>query len=483
MGELDDDERTGVAVRVTADVWLLTALAFHVLVAFGVAFYAVVVRRESWLSPIMQFLVFLELFTLPLPVRAMQTLEIEGDVTEHLPQIYRYLAPSVALVTIGLLAFVTAYYLPVCKRYAAALPLICLRHDRPIYPSVVAVCGVSVVLIALLASSTGGILAFVLLGYGASAEMFGKGYLAAGFPWLFVGACLLLVRYAAYRRRRDLALFGMAWFVVAAMNIVMGNRSAILYQGLVVVIFWNLAVARVRFARALPLVAVAFLALNLFGYLRGARYESLGDVVASGGSKFGRVQESGDLHHGLFYTITTGEFVVPFETLPTVMAARDDQVTPKWGSTLANSLSLVVPSVFWPDRPLPLASWYVREFYGAGYGSNEGRQFYFATEGWVNFGPGGVLLIMGLWGLAWGIVGRYLLREKLDPAGALVGALCVAYIPRAIAGDSATLLVAIPEQSLLPLVAIYPFITRWVRRPAGLVGRSVSTLDSASLSG
>lgn len=444
----------------SVDAWLLLAIAVNVLVAFAVAFYAVVVRRESWLSPIMQFLLFFELFTLPLPVRALQTLEIEGDVTEHLPQIHAYLAPSVALVTLGLVVFATAYYLPACGRWAAALPQLRLRRERPLYPFVAGICAFSVFLIALLARSAGGIVPFVLLGYGASAEMFGKGYLAAGFPWLFVGSCLLLVRYAAHRQVRDLVLFALAWIVVASMNLVMGNRSAILYQGLVVVIYWNFAVSKVRFVRALPIIVLGFLGLNIVGYLRGAKYESVSDVITRGGASFGRVKDEGDLHQGLIYTITTGEFVVPFETLPTVMGAGDDQVRPQWGGTLGNTLSLVVPSALWPERPLPLGNWYMREFYGGAYGSNEGRQFFFATEGWLNFGPAGVLLIMWLWGVLWGILGHYLANPKLDPATALIGALCVAYLPRAIPGDSATLLVAIPEQSLLPLLISYPFFVR-----------------------
>jgi hypothetical protein len=445
---------------VNPELWLPLAVAANVFVALGVAFYAGVVRRESWLSPLIQFLIFLELFTLPLPVRAMQTLEIEGDVTEHLPRIYPFLAPSVALVTLGILVFVTAYYLPICERIAGAVPCLAWRRDKPLYPAVAAICGGSLALIALLARDVGGILPFVLLGYGAAAQMYGKGYLAAGFPWFFVGAMLLLVRFAVYRRRADLLMFGLCWGLIAAINAVMGNRNAILYQGITFVVFWHLSISKVTFRRAAPLIAVAFLLLNLLGFLRSARYESLGDVVTRGVSSLGRFEDTGELHHGLFYTLTTGEFVVPFETLPTLMAASQDEVRPRWGATLGTALSLLVPSALWPDRPLPLGNWYMATFYGSGFGLNEGRAFFFAAEGWLNFGPAGVLLVMGIWGVFWGVLGAYVKKPGLQPLAALVAALCIAYMQRLVAGDSATFLVALPEQSLLPLLLAFPFIAR-----------------------
>ena len=95
----------------TASDWLLVAILSHLLVVLGVLAYLALVRRESWLSPAIVFLGFLELFTLPLAVRALWTVAVVGDITEHLPQIFPYLAPSLWLVTGGLLVFVTCYYL------------------------------------------------------------------------------------------------------------------------------------------------------------------------------------------------------------------------------------------------------------------------------------------------------------------------------------------------------------------------------------
>src|SRR5208282_6520608 len=67
---------------------------------------------------------------------------------------------------------------------------------------------ISLVLLAQLAKGSGNLLDFILLGYGSTSEMFGKGYLAIGFPWLQVASLFLLYRYSIERRRTDLVLFG-----------------------------------------------------------------------------------------------------------------------------------------------------------------------------------------------------------------------------------------------------------------------------------
>lgn len=452
----------------TAQDWLLLAILTHTTVVFVIVAYAAIVRRESWLSPLMIFVGFLELFTLPLPLRALQTMEIEGNVTEHLPQIFPFLAPSVWLVTAGLLVFVTCYYLPVVAKWAERLPQLETRSDRSVYLAAGLLAGFSLVLIWLLARAMGGILPFILLGYGGTSETFGQGYLAIGFPWLFVAVFLLLVQYAALRRRLDLTLFIIGFGVVTAMNLVMGNRSGVLYQLMTIVIFWHLAIHRISLIRFAPALVAAFLALNLFGSLRSSGYESVSDFLARSRQSFSNQAETGSLRHSAYYTLTTGEFVVPFETLPTVMQATPDRVPFRLGSTYVEALAFVIPSVLWPGRPLPLVNWYMQAFYGSGYGLNEGRAFFFLAEGYLNFGPVGVGIVMALWGIGFGVVGSYMRGRagSTEPCLALCIALSVAFIFRGIAGDARSMLIGLPEQSLVPALLATAFLTRRSRRAA-----------------
>jgi hypothetical protein len=451
---------------VTAEDWLLLALLAHVLVVFCVVAYAAIVRRESWLSPIMIFVGFLELFTLPLPLRALQTMEIEGNVTEHLPQIFPYLAPSIWLVTGGLLIFATCYYLPVVARWAAHMPQLESRPERSFYLASGLLAGFSLVLIAILARAMGGILPFLLLGYGGTSETYGRGYLAIGFPWLFVAVFLLLARYATSRSGRDLTVFALAFGLVTAMNLVMGNRSGVLYQLMAIVVFWHLAIHRIILLRFTPFLVIAFLALNLFGSLRSSGYESVSDFLTRSRESFSNQAQTGSLQHSAYYTLTTGEFVVPFETLPTVMQAMPDQIPFRLGRTFAEAFAFVIPSVLWADRPLPLPNWYMQQFYGLGYGLNEGRAFFFLAEGYLNFGPVGVAMIMAAWGIGCGIIGSYERGQagSMNPCIALCLALSIAFIFRGIAGDSRSILIGLPEQSLVPAVLATAYLSRLPRQ-------------------
>jgi hypothetical protein len=338
-----------------------------------------------------------------------------------------------------------------------------MRPGASLYGAATMILAISLLLIALLAREVGGILPFILLGYGVAAEMFGKGYLAAGFPWLYIAALMLLLRYAIHRRRSDLVLFGIALVILTAINAVMGNRNAILYQGMATLIFWHLGVTRVRVVRALPLAIVAFMSLNMLGFLRGAEFESIGDVFASSAARLDRADDAGQLHEGLFYTMTTGEFVVPFETLPMVMHAADPPIW--YGGTFLRAFTYFVPSVLWPERPLSLGAWYMDAFYGGGFLPNEGRGFFFLTEGYLNFGPAGVLLVMALWGLGLGALAARIALGSLEPLAALVIALALAYVYRAISGEFSTMLVGLPQQSLLPLVLVFPYLARLAPTP------------------
>ena len=435
--------------------WLLLAILAHILVVLGLLAYLGIVRKESWLSPIVIFVGFLELITLPLPVRACRTLAIEGDVTEYLPQIFPYLAPSLWLVTAGLLIFVTCYYLPSTAWLSRLLPEFESRPGRSPYVLALLLGAVCFVLLSLLARTAGGVLPFILLGYGGTAEMFGKGYLAIGFPWMFVAAMLLLVRYATRRERRDLVLFAIAFAVLTTINLVMGNRAGVLYQAISVVLFWQLAIGRLSLLRLLPIVAASFLALNLVGQLRGSEYANLADVLQRSRASFSSLREAGEVRSGAFYTLTTGEFVVPFETLPMVMRAEArHQIDFFYGSSFVDAFTFLVPNVLWSERPRPLAEWYMRQFYGAGYGSNEGRSFYFLAEGYLNFGPIGVMLLLAVWGYGWGVVGAYVRGHpnRLDPFAALLVALSVAFMFRGIRGVLPSMLIGLPEQSLVPAV-------------------------------
>jgi hypothetical protein len=138
--------------------------------------------------------------------------------------------------------------------------------------------------------------------------------------------------------------------------------------------------------------------------------------------------------------------VVPFETFPQMIKSVGEDVRPQFGLTYLKAPLFFIPYVVYPDRPDTLTHWYMLKFYGDTFGLNEGRAFFFLSEGYLNFGPIGVILTMLLWGAALGAAHSYGQSAKGQIGAILIYSLSVAFIFRAIAGDFVSVLVGLPEQ-------------------------------------
>lgn len=422
---------------------LLVSIVFFAAMSVRAAVYARKRMQANFSDPIVLFLACFALFVLPFSLRAYVTTQPEGDVTEHLDSLLFHLPWAVFLCGSSIPVFVWGYCRPATHRLAARLPR--PRTGKHARSAFVVLTAISVLLLVQLARSAGGLLDFVFLGYGATSEMFGKGYLAIGFPWLQVASLFLLYRYSVARKISDLVLFGGASAVHIALNLAIGQRAPILYFALATWLFWHHAIGPVPVKKLAALGACAFLALNVVGTLRGSNYTSFEDFWGRTSDSYSSLNDSNDR---FFYTVTMGEFVVPFETLPQMMSSVGSRINPQFGLTYLRAPLLWIPSALFPSRPLPLANWYMQEFYGGGLGLNEGRAFFFLSEGYLNFGAIGVLATMLGWGVFLGTCHRYIQRSGHEPGAALLYALAVAFIFRGIAGDFAAMIVALPEQAL-----------------------------------
>lgn len=430
-----------MGLRLSNDDWLLLSILFFVVTVLLTIYYARTLKKATIFDPISIFIFFYCLFVLPLPVRAFFTKAIAGDVTDHLPELLPYLPWAVLLSGIGLPFFVWGYYSKSSWQMAQRIPQ--PKPGTHYRASFLVLTVISLALLSLLARDSGGLVNFILLGYNSTAEMFGKGYLAVGFPWLFIACLFLLYGYARNRRKFDLILFFAAALVVSLVQVVLGARGVLLYMGLAVVIFWHVSVETIS-ARFLAVAALsAFLILNIMGLWRSSKYASFSDVWTRTESA-----ESVGSSSGLFYTLTTGEFVVPFETLPQMIRSVGSEINPRFGLTYLEAPLFLIPSVLFPQRPATLTAWYMDHYYGGGFGANEGRAFFFTAEGYLNFGPLGVLATMLVWGWLLGALHQYRDFSKGQPGSLLLYALSVAFIFRGIAGDAASVVAGLPEQSL-----------------------------------
>jgi hypothetical protein len=440
---------------------MVLSIIFYVATLFATALYAFGIRRSDVFEPIGLYLFFVSLFTLPLPIRTCFTLAIEGNVSQQLMQFYPYIPLSVFMVAVSMPMFAAGYYSRVSARIGLRLPMLADRGKEGVRAGIGALVFLSALLIYLLTQELGGLIPFLLLGYKSSEATFGKGYFAVGFPWLIVANVALIDRWAITRSKLDL-VFAFALFCAnLAMHLVTGNRGLLMYLLIVVIIFIHFRIKPLSLKLLAPVALVGFVALNVVGSLRNSDYESLEDF-AEKTSRSAETVGSGE-SEGLFYTLTIGEFVVPFETLPQMVRTVGVTEMPWLGWSFLRAPIYLIPSFAIPDRPDSLGFWYMENFYGGGFGLNEGRAFFFLAEAYLNFGPFGILLLAWVWGVLWSALHRWMMAGRERFGTVMIYALAVAFMFRSIAGELATLLVGTTQQSLAAVVIVV-FVAGVVRR-------------------
>ena len=130
-----------------------------------------------------------------------------------------------------------------------------------------------------------------------------------------------------------------------------------------------------------------------------------------------------------------------------------DNKEPLWfGMSYLQAPIYLIPSAIFPDRPVPLAIWYMTRVFGAGEKLNEGRQFFFLAEAYLNFGAFGVLTLGLAWGVLWGALHQWIRLRGAGLASVLVYAVVVGFMFRCIAGDASTLVAGVTQKSLAPVV-------------------------------
>ena len=270
---------------------LLIAIIVYVAVAATTLAYAVLVRKAKLADPILQFVFFLSLFVLPLPVRACMTLDVEGDVTDHLPELLPYIPEAVFLTAIGLVAFAVAYYARAGVFVGNHLPRV--RGGVRWRLAFVILTALSLFLILQLAASAGGLLGFLLLGYNVTAETVGKGYLAMGFTWLFVAAMFLLYGYALEKKKRHLVAFVVMLGIVILMHLLMARRAVLLFMGLAVWLFWHHAIRPIKLRSLLIAGVISFLALNAIGVASGLGVRRFRRLLGKNNKELGWIGQFG----------------------------------------------------------------------------------------------------------------------------------------------------------------------------------------------
>ncbi|MFZ2969749.1 MAG: O-antigen polysaccharide polymerase Wzy, partial [Minisyncoccia bacterium] len=91
------------------------------------------------------------------------------------------------------------------------------------------------------------------------------------------------------------------------------------------------------------------------------------------------------------------DFTLPFSTFITIVENIPQNTSFQYDLYLRD-FSLLIPTVVYPDRPLPVGVWYVKNFEPELYEKGGGLTFYVIGYGYLLAGPFGVFLHLFLWG-------------------------------------------------------------------------------------
>lgn len=390
------------------------------------------------------------LYVLPLSVRSLITIDVEGNISQYLPLFVGYIPFALVMCAGFNFLFTFSYTFIKLKYKPIKVPE--SGHRNPI--SLVFIFGllaISFLMIYQLAADVGGVLNLILSGYRVTEILSKSGQYAIAFDWLVaISIATLFSGYATKSRTR--IIIGLILIaILVCVFIILGRR------GVLVVLLGSAIGGYYISVKKIPLLTLFFIGLFIFialgfvGLTRGESYEYLSDVITVISSKGDQLSEDSP---SMFYTVTTGNFAVPFETFPQIIRTLGDKFWPGFGLYSFRALSFFVPSFLWEDRPLPLSNWYMDVFYGETE-KRIGRQFFFLTAPYMDFGPAGVLIFGFVIAWALRIVGRFASIERHDPLVGTFAVLLLANMLNFVSTDTLAFIIVFIKSYGIPLVLLH----------------------------
>lgn len=335
---------------------------------------------------------------MPLPIRCLFTRKISGDISPQLIEFIYYIPGALLVQSIFFMCFSFFYCCALRNAGKKNLKIVRFQYlsGRTFLLAWLIIFIISLLMLRELASNAGGILPMILSGYGVTEQFIGRNHLAIAFDWLS-GLSVLLFSFALSKKSKFWILNALGLIIILSICYgIMGRRAALVVLGVAVMVLIHFCYRELKLREIVAALFLGFLVLNLIGLIRGGAYENLENMIEVIFEKNEKNQE--EYSNNIFYTLTEGNFAVPFETLPQIMSRWGDTIAPRIGLTFVHGAALLIPNAIWEDRPLPLSNWYMREFYEINTPMNEGRQFYFLSESYLNFGLMGAVF----WGLILG---------------------------------------------------------------------------------
>lgn len=381
--------------------------SFQILTLFGIIFYTLSLSFSIYINfprrleaifefkniLILSFLFIFSIYIYPLALFYLSGDIATGDISPDIYDFGSYIPFSLFLssIFIILLSILFKKWNSNLKVQSSILePL--LKIDIAIIGLLFVIC---IYLLIELGRSVGGIAMLILKGYSVTELFIGKGQYAVAFEWISTIVLLFFANSLLKRNKFYISLsLSFLLFLIIAFS-VMGRRAAVVVLLGSALMCYNLLYARIKIIYLVFLVSIGFLFLTYVGFLRGQSFDDISTGIESIQKKSDVL--AGDDDFDMLYTIKTGNFAVPMETLPRIISASGKNYYFGLGYYSFSSFLNIIPVFLWEARPIPLSSWYMSEFYG-NTNLNEGRQFFLLTAPYMDFGPFGIIIFAILFG-------------------------------------------------------------------------------------
>lgn len=340
------------------------------------------------------FIIAIALYVLPLSIRSLLTYGGNDEVSPQLSQFIDYLPLSVLLCSFFNLIFLGAY---INIKFRNKLPnsnILSNKKQTP-FGMVFVLVVMSFFMINQLANDAGGVVSLIMIGYKVTENLSAAAHLAIGFEWLVFLSLVILFSGYTNKSPRVITIGIVFVLCLAVIFAIMGRRAVLVVLIGSAIAGYHILMKKIPALIMLILLLCIFLLLNYIGLIRGETYQSLDDMLMIISTKNEKLSEN---NPGIFYSLTDGNFVMPFETLPQIINSFNEKYIMGFGFHSLKSLILLVPSFVWDERPLPLANWYSSVFYGE-IDKNIGRQFFLLTAPYMDFGPFGIVIFGVIFGI------------------------------------------------------------------------------------
>ncbi len=228
-------------------------------------------------------------------------------------------------------------------------------------------------------------------------------YLHLLIPTVFSSIILSMISIIGdVKKYRKLSWLSYALIVLVILSIIGGHRMWIIS-----ILFCLLAVTySILRKRRLVLVLIVLFFILAFitsGAVRAARSgSSLAKDFRNFYEYFANMKNKSliDLMWGF------SDFTAPFSTFITLVKNIPSNLSYDFYAPIKD-FSLLIPTIIYPNRPLPYSQWYVKTFYPKLFAAGGGLTFYIMGFGYLFAGPVGVFIYLFLFGALFEWINRF----------------------------------------------------------------------------